>query len=166
MDLFTVSDKESIYWDSVINASSFDNSGCFFIIFTINLKALYRTDGCFPYFSQIFTQISKAFPSNSTPKSMNCRIIGYSGDIDPSFRWYWPLTGRGSKNVIDWQYYRFFLKLSPLSSIRYAVWTNRSRIASAIVSSPMISYQLTTGSWLVIIKEFRACLKVHDVIRQ
>ena len=36
--------------------------------------------------------------------------------------------------------------LSPVSSMRWAVWTILSRMASATVGSPMASYQLETGS--------------------
>ena len=40
---------------------------------------------------------------------------------------------------------------SPLSSILYALWTRRSRMASAKVGSPMASCQCSTGNWLVTI---------------
>jgi hypothetical protein len=33
------------------------------------------------------------------------------------------------------------------------LWTRRSRIASARVGSPTISYQWSTGTWLVMISE-------------
>jgi len=63
-----------------------------------------------------------------------------SGDIDPP----------KEDLIFGWrlycQNYRFFLKLSPFSSILCDVWTNRSRMASAMVASPIISNQLVTGS--------------------
>ena len=45
--------------------------------------------------------------------------------------------------------------LSPLISIRCALWIMRSRIASAIVGSPIISCQPDMGSWAVMIVERR-----------
>ena len=44
-------------------------------------------------------------------------------------------------------------RLSPLSSIRWALWMIRSRMASASVGLPTISYQRSIGSWLVMISE-------------
>src|SRR5208283_218057 len=44
-------------------------------------------------------------------------------------------------------------RLSPLSSIRCALWMIRSRIASASVGLPTISYQRSIGTWLVMISE-------------
>ena len=44
-------------------------------------------------------------------------------------------------------------RVSPVSSIRCALWTSRSRMASAMVGSPTISYQRSTGTWLVMITE-------------
>src|ERR1035437_8808235 len=44
-------------------------------------------------------------------------------------------------------------RLSPLRSMRWALWTTRSRMASASVGSPTISYQWSTGTWLVMISE-------------
>lgn len=48
---------------------------------------------------------------------------------------------------------RSLRRLSPLSSMRWAAWTTRSRTASARVGSPTISYQRPIGTWLVIISE-------------
>src|SRR5215212_9308203 len=48
---------------------------------------------------------------------------------------------------------RSLRRLSPLSSMRWAAWTTRSRIASARVGSPTISYQRPIGTWLAIISE-------------
>ena len=48
---------------------------------------------------------------------------------------------------------RFLRRLSPLSSMRCASWTTRSRMASARVGFPMISYQRSIGTWLVMISE-------------
>jgi hypothetical protein len=44
-------------------------------------------------------------------------------------------------------------RVSPLSSIRCALWMIRSRIASANVGLPTISYQRSIGTWLVMISE-------------
>jgi hypothetical protein len=44
-------------------------------------------------------------------------------------------------------------RVSPWSSIRCALWMMRSRIASASVGLPTISYQWSTGTWLVTISE-------------
>src|SRR4051794_12304080 len=48
---------------------------------------------------------------------------------------------------------RSLRRLSPLSSMRWAAWTTRSRTASARVGSPTISYQRPIGTWLVMISE-------------
>jgi hypothetical protein len=40
---------------------------------------------------------------------------------------------------------------SPFKAILYALWTSRSRIASARVGSPIAACQCSTGSWLVTI---------------
>ena len=48
---------------------------------------------------------------------------------------------------------RCLRRLSPLSSMRCALWTMRSRMASASVGSPTISYQRSRGTWLVMINE-------------
>src|SRR5204863_8842440 len=53
-------------------------------------------------------------------------------------------------------------RLSPLRLSRCALCTSRSRMASAIVGSPMISCQCSTGSWLVIMVE-RARVDLHDL---
>jgi hypothetical protein len=43
-----------------------------------------------------------------------------------------------------------FLRIdSPRISIRWALWTSRSRMLSASVGSPIRSCHLATGSWLV-----------------
>ena len=44
-------------------------------------------------------------------------------------------------------------RLSPLSSMRCALCMIRSRMASASVGLPTISYQRSVGTWLVIISE-------------
>ena len=44
-------------------------------------------------------------------------------------------------------------RLAPFSSMRWARWTTRSRMASPKVMSPMISCQRDTGTWLVISSE-------------
>jgi len=43
------------------------------------------------------------------------------------------------------------LRLSPFSSMRWALWARRSSTATAMVGLPMIPYQASTGSWLVTI---------------
>ena len=48
--------------------------------------------------------------------------------------------------------------LSPYSSMVWAVWIMRSRIASAIVGSPTISYQLEEGYCEVMMMDFLSCL--------
>ncbi len=51
---------------------------------------------------------------------------------------------------------RFFLRmLSPLSSMRWALWTIRSRIASAMVGSPIMACHPDTGSWAVMMVDRR-----------
>lgn len=54
-------------------------------------------------------------------------------------------------NYIKFYCYSFFkapfLKDSPLRSILWEEFTIRSRIASAMVPSPMMSYQAETGIW-------------------
>ena len=49
-----------------------------------------------------------------------------------------------------WQFYRFFLNVSPWCSIWCDVWTSLSSIASATLLSVITSNQLAWGSWLVI----------------
>src|SRR5271166_6329809 len=44
-------------------------------------------------------------------------------------------------------------RLLPVSAMRWELWTRRSRMASASVGSPTISYQRSTGTWLVMIRE-------------
>ena len=85
----------------------------------------------------------------------------------------WPLSGNidplifGLQDCLQmaWQYYFFFLRLSPLSSIRWDVWTILSRIASDNVSSPITACQLATGNWLAMIVEHLACLSSMISIR-
>ena len=43
---------------------------------------------------------------------------------------------------------------SPLSSMRYALCTTRSRMASARVPSPTVRYQSSMGSWLAMAMDF------------
>ena len=43
---------------------------------------------------------------------------------------------------------------SPLSSMRYALCTTRSRMASARVPSPIVRYQSSIGSWLAMATDF------------
>ena len=47
-------------------------------------------------------------------------------------------------------------RLSPLSSMQWAVWSTRSRIASPRVGSPMTSCHEAKGTWLVISSELRS----------
>ncbi len=61
------------------------------------------------------------------------------GHIDPP----WVLD---SKNAIVWQNYSVFLKLSPINSSLCEAWSKRSKMTSAIVSSPIASNQLATGN--------------------
>ncbi len=56
-------------------------------------------------------------------------------------------------------------RLSPLSSMRWALWMIRSRMASARVGLPTISYQRSIGTWLVIIREL-GVVAVLDDLRQ
>src|SRR6267154_3329741 len=44
---------------------------------------------------------------------------------------------------------RFFRMDSPRISMRWALWTKRSRMPSAMVGSPICSCQRETGSWEV-----------------
>jgi hypothetical protein len=44
-------------------------------------------------------------------------------------------------------------RLLPVNAMRWELCTRRSRIASASVGSPTISYQRSTGTWLVMISE-------------
>src|ERR1700677_1498309 len=44
-------------------------------------------------------------------------------------------------------------RLLPVSAMRWELCTRRSRMASASVGSPTISYQRSTGTWLVMVSE-------------
>ena len=48
---------------------------------------------------------------------------------------------------------RCLRRLSPFSSMRWALWMNRSRMASASVGLPTMSCQRSTGTWLVMISD-------------
>ena len=65
-------------------------------------------------------------------------LTPHSGHTDPPKD-----LGQGDNLITIFQ---FFLRLSPLSSILWEVYTSRSKIASVIIASPMIPYQLHTGS--------------------
>jgi hypothetical protein len=56
-----------------------------------------------------------------------------------------------------WRLAAALRRLSPLRLRRWALWTKRSRIASASVGWPMTSCQCSTGSWLVTMVEPRPC---------
>ncbi len=59
-------------------------------------------------------------------------------------------------NALQWMPYvvaRCLRRLSPLSSIRYALCGMRSRMASARVGLPTTFYQRSIGTWLVMIND-------------
>jgi len=94
-------------------------------------------------------------------------VTGYSGETYHLFRFKLttdsPFTfpsGYLSKsgNFVSNYFACFFLTDSPLSSIRKALCTSRSQIASAIVASPIISCQLFTGNWEEITVDPLPCL--------
>jgi len=68
-------------------------------------------------------------------------------------------SSRRSSLVMSWRCCRGqaaargLRRLSPLSSTRCALWMIRSRMASASVGLPTISYQWSIGTWLVMISE-------------
>ena len=47
--------------------------------------------------------------------------------------------------------------LSTVTSIRWAVWIMWSMMVSVTVGSPIASYQLSVGSWEVMMMDFRPC---------
>src|SRR5579859_1023545 len=58
------------------------------------------------------------------------------------------VTGRFAVSAVSWAALTLRID-SPESASRWALWTRRSRMASASVGSARYSCQLSTGSWLV-----------------
>lgn len=73
--------------------------------------------------------------------------IGYFGVTMPVFSVKWCHFKRSNNSTkINYSFFKIpFLNDSPLRSIRCDEFTNRSKMASAIVPSPMMSYQTDTG---------------------
>ena len=84
------------------------------------------------------------------------RLFRYFGVIVPLVRWCCATT---KKRMISWPnllinlsfFHLVFLIDSPVNSIRWEECTIRSKIASAIVPSPIVSCQFFTGIWAAMI---------------